>query len=313
MSSKPLVIQTEHLDADAAAWLAERCELVRCSSDAPEFAALLARAQALVVRTYTQVDAAMLARAPNLRVVGRAGVGLDNIDRPACAARRVEVCSTPDANGDAVAEYVFALLLDATRPRLFLEKSVPMAEWKKIRTELLARRQLREMTLGIWGMGKIGKRIARIARGFEMSVIYHDVAEIEPTLRHGAQPVSRDELCARADAITVHVDGRPSNHQLIDTGSFGRMKSDVIFINSSRGFVVSPAALAEFLLSHPGACAMLDVHEPEPFGPTYALLDIKNAHLAPHIAAATTMANRNMSWVVRDVWAALNREKTAAR
>src|SRR5690348_859540 len=114
----PLVIQTEHLDPEAAAWLADRCELAVCpSEDEPRFSQLPSRAAGLVIRTYTQVNESLLARAPHLRVVARAGVGLDNVDAAACRARGVTVLSTPDANTRAVVEYVTALMLDALRPR----------------------------------------------------------------------------------------------------------------------------------------------------------------------------------------------------
>lgn len=131
--NRPLVIQTEHLDAAPAAWLGERCELVKRGATEPGFADLLKRADGLVIRTYTTVDAAMLAGAPNLKVVGRAGVGLDNVDLAACAAKGVVVCNTPDANSTAVVEYVLALMLDATRPRVSLNQPVSPAEWKRLR------------------------------------------------------------------------------------------------------------------------------------------------------------------------------------
>lgn len=307
-TARPLAIQTEHLSASAAAWLAERCELVRCNSDAPEFPALLAKGDAMVIRTYTKVDPALLAAAPRLKVVGRAGVGLDNVDLPACAARGVTVCNTPDANTRAVVEYVLALMLDATRPRLFLDRAVTSPRWKELREELKAPRQLCELTLGIWGLGKIGRQVARAAQAINMPVIYYDLQQIPEADRFGATPVSRKELCERADVMTVHVDGRRSNRNLVTIDDFGRMKSNVVFINTSRGFVIDTPALADFMLAHRAAQALLDVHEPEPFGPTYSLLEIPNIHLAPHIASATALANENMSWVVRDVWAVLSGE-----
>jgi phosphoglycerate dehydrogenase-like enzyme len=302
---KPLVLQTEHLDPAAAAWLAERCELVRCASESSEFPALLARADALVIRTYTLITPALLTGAPNLKVIGRAGVGVDNVDLPACAARNVTVCNTPDANTRAVVEYALALMLDATRPRAFVERPLDTPAWKALREELKARRQLCEMTLGIWGLGKIGSRLARAAAALDMTVIYHDLLDIPPAQRHGATPVTRDELCARADILTIHVDGRRSNRHILSTDALGRCKSDVVLLNTSRGFVLDPHALATFMLAHPAATALLDVHDPEPFGPTYPLLDIKNIHLLPHIASATTLANANMSAVVHDVWRVL--------
>ncbi|MCA3004429.1 MAG: hypothetical protein LW650_13115 [Planctomycetaceae bacterium] len=307
-TSKPLVVQTEHLDEGAAAWLGERCELVRCSSGDKRFLELLERAEGLVIRTYTLVNRAFLEGAPRLKVIGRAGVGLDNVDVAACQERGIKVFNTPDANTTAVVEYVVGLMLDATRPRLFLQSAVEMERWKELRQELKARRQLRQLTLGIWGLGRIGKRLARVAGALDMRVIYHDVLEIAPEERWGAEPVGREELCERADVLSVHVDGRASNRGLVGTDALGRCKSDVIFINTSRGFVVDNHALADFMLGHPAACAMLDVHDPEPFDGTYPLLEIDNVHLAPHIASATVLANENMSWVVKDVWRVLSGE-----
>jgi len=305
MTARPLVLQTEHLDAKAAAWLAERCELVKIAPEDAGFAAMLGKADGLVIRTYTQVNAKFLDGATRLRVVGRAGVGLDNVDQKACAARNIAVFNTPDANSTAVVEYVLALILDATRPRLFLPHALEIKEWKAVREQCKARRQLREMTLGIYGLGRIGKRLARVATALEMPVIYCDLLEIPVDERHGAVPVSREQLCAQADILTVHVDGRAGNRHLLNADAFGRCKSDVVFINAARGFLIDNHALADFMLGHPGAQALLDVHDPEPFDAMYPLLDIKNVHLAPHLAAATELANEMMSWVVRDVWGVL--------
>lgn len=303
---RPLVIQTEHLDDVCSAWLAERARLERCASDEePRFSQLLAQAEGLVIRTYTKVDEALLARAPRLRVVGRAGVGVDNVDLAACAARGVTVVNTPAANVRAVVEYVTALLFDAIRPRVFLDRAVDPKHWKTIRSDLIAPRQASELTLGIYGLGRIGSQVARVGAALDMRVIYHDLLDIPPQRRHGAQPVSREELLAQSDVLTIHVDGRRSNRGLINADAFGRMKRNVVFINAARGFVVDPVALADFMRANPEACAMLDVHEPEPFGPDYPLLGIDNVRLSPHLAAATAPAHRNMSWVVRDVWRVL--------
>jgi phosphoglycerate dehydrogenase-like enzyme len=306
---KPLAIQTEHLDAEPAAWLSERCELIKCDSSDAKFNELLPRAEALVIRTYTQVNQQLLDRAPKLRVVGRAGVGLDNVDIPACLARNVTVVSTPDANSSAVVEYVMALMFDAVRPRLFLEQALDHKRWKDLREELKAPRELNEMTLGVLGLGRIGSRLARAVSGLGMRVIYHDLLEIPAARRFGATPVSRDELCAQSDILSIHVDPRRSNHGLIGAEYLAKCKGDVILINCARGVIINAPSLADFMLAHPRAMALLDVHDPEPFGPAYPLLSIPNVQLSPHIAAATQQANRNMSWVVRDVWRVLSGEK----
>lgn len=308
--SKPLVIQTEHLDSSAAAWLAERCELVVCpSEDEPRFGELLARAEGLVIRTYTQVNDALLARAPRLRVVGRAGVGLDNVDIPACERRGVAVLNTPDANTRAVVEYVTCLMLDALRPRTYLTGAIDTKAWKQMRADLIAPRQLSDLTLGILGLGKIGKQVARVAAAFNMRAIYHDLLEFPASERHGAVPVPREQLFRDADILTIHVDGRPRNHAIIDAHSLAPCKPDVLLINTSRGFVVDNAAVASFLRANPKAVAALDVHEPEPFGPGYPLLNLPNARLTAHLASATKTAHRNMSWVVRELWDVLSRPR----
>lgn len=304
----PLVIQTEELDAASAAWLAERCELVACPVTDNRFPSLLMRASGLVVRTYTKVDRQLLERAPKLRVVGRAGVGLDRIDVAACREKGVEVVHTPDANSSAVAEYVFALLFDAVRPRLFLDRALDETEWRSLRTELEAPRQLCELTIGILGLGRVGSRIARIAGAFGMRVMYHDIREIPAADRQCAECVSLGAMLEACDVLTVHIDPRPANHRFINAPLLAQLKPGAIVINTSRGVIVDHDALAEFLRRDPDAGAFLDVHDPEPFPPGHPLLGLRNAHLSPHIAAATALAHVNMSWVVRDVWRVLSGE-----
>lgn len=300
----PLVVQTEDLDPDAAAWLAERTTLVRVEHGSPARDELLRHAEALVVRTYTEVGAPLLGSAPALRVVGRAGVGLDNIDLDACRRRGVRVVHTPGANTQAVAEYVLALMLDALRPRLFLDRPPSsLAAWQALRRELTAPRQLDELTLGIVGLGRIGARVARLANALGMRTLYTDLEDRGDDL---ATPASLADLCAGADVITIHVDGRPANRGLIGPDAFAAMRPDVLVINTSRGTVLDEAACAGFLARNPAAAAILDVQEPEPFTDACPLLGLPNAHLSPHIAGATAAAKRAMSWVVRDVWRVLS-------
>ncbi len=305
----PLAIQTEELDERAAAFLAKHCRLEVCAVSDPRFPQLLSEAQALVVRTYTRVNEALLDQAPHLRVVGRAGVGLDRIDVAACRRRGVEVVHTPDANSQAVAEYVFALLHDAVRPRLFLENAIEAPQWNKLRKELTAPAELCELTFGVLGLGRIGSRVAKIARAIGMEVIYHDLLDIPEPNRHGAKPVSREELLERSDVLTIHTDPRPANHGMVSTDFVSLLKPTVIFINTARGVLVDAKALAAFLWANPKASALIDVHEPEPFPTDYPLLGLKNASLSPHLAAATSRAHENMSWVVRDVVRVLRGER----
>lgn len=303
------MIQTEHLDEAPAAWLSERCDLVRCPSREARFSELLARASGLLVRTYTRVDDAMLAAGPKLRVVARAGVGLENIDLKACERRGVRVVHAPEANLQAVAEYVVALLMDAIRPRMSLDAALPDDRWHAVRQELTGRRQVNELTLGILGFGRIGRRVARSVGALGGRVLYHDLLSVHPDFRWGARPVPRDELLRSCDVLTIHVDARPENRRIVNADLLAHLRDDAIFINTARGMLVNNQDLAEFLRSHPAAMAMLDVHDPEPFGPDYPLLNLPNARLSPHLAAATRTAQEAMSWVVRDVWRVLQNEE----
>jgi phosphoglycerate dehydrogenase-like enzyme len=308
---RSIVIQSEELDPSAAAWLRERCDLVeipreRLASLNGHASPALAEARGLIVRTYTRVDAALLGLMPSLRVVGRAGVGLENIDQAACRERGIRVVHTPDANSSAVAEYVIALIFDAIRPRLFLKESVTARRWGELRKELRAPRQLCEMTVGILGLGRVGSRVARAAGALGARVLFHDLVEIAPADRHGATFVDPRTLRQESDILTVHIDNRPGNTGLVNEQFLSECRRGVVLINTSRGHIVDSDALAAFLRHDPSAMALLDVHAAEPFDDHYPLLDLPNAHLAPHLGAATELANRNMSWVVRDVWQVLS-------
>lgn len=303
------MLVTESLAPAALDWLSARVRVARHAVDGPGFGAALAQADALVVRTYTIVDDDLLARGPRLRVVARAGVGLDNIDVAACERRGVRVLNTPDANTQAVVEYVLCLICDALRPRAALAGAVSTAEWNRLRGEVVGRRQMNECVLGVLGLGRVGSRVAEVGGAIGMRVLYNDLREIPASERHGAEEVSPGQLFAESDIVTVHVDGRASNRGLLGAALLDTLKADSLFINTSRGFVVDHRALAGFLRRNPAATAMLDVHEPEPIRADNPLLAIPNAHLFPHLASRTETAMDNMSWVVRDVVAELERER----
>ncbi|MCA9289974.1 MAG: hypothetical protein KDA25_02535 [Phycisphaerales bacterium] len=305
MNDRPVVVQTEHLSPAAAAWLDERAIRIERPPDDPGLEEVLVEAAGLVVRTYTIVDDALLDAAPRLRVVGRAGVGLDNIDVAACRARGIEVVSTPDANAQAVVEYVLRLVTEVLRPVMTLDEAVDGETWRSYRAAVVGRRELAGCTLGILGLGRVGSRLARVATALGMRVLYHDLLDIAPAARHGAEPASPAALMQQSDVISLHVDGRASNRHLVDASLLDRMKPDAVFVNTSRGFVVDAAALADALRSRPDATALIDVHEDEPFRASYPLLGLPNARLYPHLASRTNAAMERMSWVVRDVMAVL--------
>ncbi len=311
--NKSLVLVTETLDDTPAHWLAQQVELIRCKTDDPRFAELLRRAEGLIVRTYTLVNDALLDQAPKLRVVGRGGVGLDNIDVPACRKRNVEVVYTPDANTQAVVEYVLGLMLDVYRPRPVMAARIDEARFHQVR-KIEVGKQLDELALGIVGFGRIGKRLGRAAAGMGMKVLVNDLLS-EKTLRDevakspaGMYPyefVTASRLYQQSDIITIHVDGRAANRHMISAKVLAQLKPNALFINAARGFLIDNHALAEWAKTHPQALALLDVHEPEPPPADYPLYDIANVRLYAHLASRTHTATSNMSWVVRDVLAVL--------
>jgi D-3-phosphoglycerate dehydrogenase len=302
MGSRPVVIVTEGSDPRPLEWLRGRAEVLEVKYDDPALPQHLARAHGAVVRTYTKVSEAWLAQAPRLKVVGRGGVGLENIDVAACRRRGVEVVYTPDANTLAVGDFVFGAMIQLLRPFAAVagETMYPPAEFKQIRGTLRGR-QLNELTLGILGMGRVGRRVGTIAaNGFGMRVIYNDVIDVGP-LPFAAQPVAKDALYREADVLSLHVDMRPGNEHLVAAPQLALMKRDAILINTSRGEVLDAAALAEAIRGTRIAGAMIDVYDPEPPAADFPLVGLANVMLTPHMAARTHTAIENMSWVVRDV------------
>jgi D-3-phosphoglycerate dehydrogenase / 2-oxoglutarate reductase len=299
----PRVIVTEPIDATCFEWLSQRCELAQINADKP--ATEPEKIEGLIVRTYTRVDAALLDLYPSLRVVGRAGVGLDNIDLRECRVRNIVVVHTPDANTDAVVEHTLACVLDGLRPRVALEEAPAEQDWSSFRDALITPRQLSGATLGILGFGRIGQRLCGAAHPMSMRVLYHDIREIPTAQSCGARSVSAQQLWQESDVLSIHVDGRASNRHLLDASILAQLKPDAVLINTSRGFVLDAQDMANWLAANPEARAFIDVHEPEPIPSEYPLLGVPNAVCTPHIAAASAQAKRAMSWVVKDVWSVL--------
>ena len=304
----PKVVITETLDAACADWLSTQCEVVWHMHDAPDLGAQLADAEALIVRTYTQVDDGLLDQAPNVKVIGRAGVGLDNFDLDACRRRGVRVVYTPDANTQAVVEYVLGLILDHYRPRTALTPGTDAQAFHAMRKSEVGI-ELADLTLGILGMGRIGKRIATVANALGIKVLGCDLLD-QTELRKQLplvpfEYVDHKTLYANSDIVTVHTDGRPENKHLIDRQALCSLRDEALFINAARGMLVDHEALCDWLKEHPAATAVLDVHDPEPPAKDHPLYGCANAKLLPHLASRTDTALKNMSWVVRDVVAVL--------
>jgi D-3-phosphoglycerate dehydrogenase len=293
---------TEHSDPKPIEWLRQRADVREIGMDDPSLAMQLADADGLLVRTYTQVNELLLAKAPKLKVVGRGGVGLENIDVAACRRRGVEVVYTPDANTIAVGDFVFGYMIQLLRPWCFFKERVyEPKEFKRVRDSVRGR-QLNELTLGILGMGRVGRRVGKIAaEGFGMRVIYNDLINVSADVTFPATHVEKPQLYREADVLSIHVTMLPDNWNLVGREQIAMMKEGSILINTSRGEVLDANAVADAIRSKKLAGAALDVFWPEPPKPDFPLLGFDNVLLTPHVAARTATAMENMSWVVRDV------------
>ncbi len=252
-----------------------------------EYAAILPDYDALVVRSQLQVDAELIAAGQRLVVIGRAGVGVDNVDLDAATRAGIVVVNAPTGNTIAAAEHTLALLYAVARRVAAADASLRRGEWKRSQFTGV---ELRGRTLGIVGLGKIGQAIAARARAMEMTVLAVDpfVSE-EQAAHHGAELVELPALLARSDAITLHVPLGRTTRGLIGARQLARMKPGTIVLNVARGGIVDEAALAESLRSGHLGGAGIDVFEHEP--PTGSpLLDAPNTVLTPHLGASTAEA-----------------------
>jgi D-3-phosphoglycerate dehydrogenase len=243
--------------------------------------------QALVVRSQVQVDAALLEAGSNLRVVGRAGTGLDNVDAAAAARLGIAVVNAPGGNAVAAAELTIGLLLAVARHIPGADASTRGGEWARAR---FAGTELRGKVLGIVGLGRIGLAVADRAAGFGMRILGADpyvAAEIAE--RHRIEAVDLAGLLAQADVVTLHVPFTAETAGLLDRAAIATLKPGAIVLNVSRGGVVDEAALADALRAGRLGGAGIDVYEHEP--PTGSpLLEAPNVVLTPHIAASTAEA-----------------------
>jgi D-3-phosphoglycerate dehydrogenase len=249
--------------------------------------AALADADALVVRSAVQADDALMAQAPKLRVIGRAGVGVDNIDADAATRRGIVVMNTPGANAVAVAELTIGLMLALARKVPAANAGMHAGRWEK---KILQGAELRGKTLGILGLGRIGLEVAKRAKGFGLEILGSDPFVSAAVAReNGIKLVTLDELIAGSNYITLHVGLTPQTTGVINAKTLAAMKNGVRIINCARGELIDDAALVEALKSGQVAGAALDVFAVEPAKNTpYAELD--NVILTPHIAGSTAEA-----------------------
>lgn len=269
----------------------------RLGLDAASLREAIGPYQALVVRSQVQVDAALLEAGTNLRVVGRAGTGLDNVDAAAAARLGISVVNAPGGNAVAAAELTLGLLLAIARHIPAADGSTRAGEWARAR---FAGTELRGKTLGIVGLGRIGLAVADRAAAFGMRLLGvdpHVAAEVAE--RHAIDLVTLRELLARADVVTLHVPLTAETAGLLDRAAIAAMKPGAIVLNLARGGVVDDAALAEALREGRLGGAGIDVYEHEP--PVGSpLLEAPNIVLTPHIAASTAEAQVAVAIEVAD-------------
>jgi glyoxylate reductase len=245
---------------------------------------------------------------PGLRCVSNVAVGFDNIDVPTATANHVWVTNTPGVLDDATSDFAFALIIAVARRVVQADTFVRQGNFRGWEIDMMLGADVHDATLGIVGIGRIGRGLARRARGFNMRVLYSDTNPLMPEVEQqlNATHVELPRLLAESDFISLHVPLTKDTHHLISTPQFAMMKPTAILVNTSRGPVVDEAALVEALKNHRIAGAGIDVYEKEP-AVHPGLIALHNVVLAPHVASATTrtrsemsaMAARNMATAAR--------------
>lgn len=270
------------------------------ASTESDLCAAVQTADALLIRTYSEVTSKVISCARKLKVIGRAGVGLENVDLVAATEKGIVVVNTPEASTDAVADLTLGLILPLVRRIHDGDNATRAGQFHQAR-KAARERELHELTLGILGLGRIGKAVARRGRnGFGMNVIYNDL--VDPGwMDFAAERVVFDELVRRSDVLSLHVPLTPATRGKIDVQVLSQMKRDAILINTCRGAVVDNVALANALMAGQLAGAGLDVTDPEPLPISHPLFATPNTIITPHIGAKTAMAYQRMHEVVEDV------------
>jgi len=290
------VVVAEKISSSAVDLLREpRWTIVTPEQMEGKLASQLESADALIVRSAVQVNSSLLEHARKLRVIGRAGVGVDNIDLDAATRKGIAVMNTPGANAVAVAEHTLAMMLAMARQVSRANELMHAGKWEK---KSLQGTELRGKTLGIIGLGRIGMEVARRAKAFGMTILGHDPF-VSPIIakEQGIQLAKQEEVYARADYLTLHVGLTPQTTGMINAESLKKMKKGVRLVNCARGELVDEAALAQAVKQNHVAGAALDVFVEEPLknSPFTAL---ENVLLTPHIGGSTHEAQEAVGYQI---------------
>lgn len=242
----------------------------------------------VIVRGRTKITKDVIEKGENLKIIGRAGIGLDNIDLDSAESKGIKVFNTPESSTNAVAELTIGLMINLTRGISKGDFGIKQGNWLK--DELMSF-ELKGKTLGIIGMGRIGTQVARLAKAFGMRILVHDVIELDKDVLNevGAKVVPLDELLSSSDIVTLHVTLTDETYHMIDEEKLSKMKKGAYMINTSRGAVVDEKALLNALKNGSIKGVALDVFEVEPPGSS-ELVKLHNVVTTPHIGAQTREA-----------------------
>ncbi len=292
----PIVIMTHTLPDEWISSLDGECNLIVGPPDAveldPRLIEMLPQAEGLFTLLTIPVSENVLKLTPKLRVISNMAVGVDNIDINACTERKIPVGNTPGVLTESTADLTMALMLSTARNIFNANLDAREGRWITWSPAGWLGMELNCSTLGIIGMGKIGKAVARRAQGFGMKIIFTDP---EPKSGMDALRVSLDELFDRSDIISIHAPLTPETRGLINYTTLSKMKSTAILINTARGSLVDTQALVSALREHKIAATALDVTDPEPLPPTHPLYSFPNCLIVPHIGSATQHTRRKMA------------------
>lgn len=296
--SKPVVLIAEELSPATISVLADRFDIRHCDgANRTELLEAIGHANAILVRSATKVDAEAIAAAPNLKVVARAGVGLDNVDIPAATAANVLVVNAPTSNIVSAAELAVSLLLSVARNVVPANIALKDGQWKRSKFGGV---ELQGKTVGIIGMGKIGLLVAQRLAGFDMNFVAYDpYVTSAPTGGPEIKMVSLDELLMQSDFVTIHIPKTTETVGLIDAAALAKLKPTAFVINAARGGVLDESALYDALVDGKLAGAGLDVYATEPCIDS-PLFGLDNVVATPHLGASTEEAQEKAGIAVAE-------------
>ena len=309
--ARPKVLLMHPILDPGPAILAEAAEVITYPPDRPLDEANIRQAAEGCVGIVSQLMDPIretVLSTPGLKIVSNVAVGFDNIDVPAATAHKVMVTNTPGVLDDATADFAFTLIMATARRIVEADSFTRQGKFRGWAIDMMLGADVHGATLGLIGVGRIGRGVAHRAKGFNMRVLYYDPQPLPPEAERdlNAARVDIGRLLAESDFVSVHVPLTQETHHLLSTPQFAQMKRTAILINTSRGPVIDEAALVEALKAKKLAGAGLDVYEREP-AVHPGLIPMPNVILAPHIASATirtrsemsTMAARNMATAIR--------------